>query len=150
MPIDPLTSLSFAVQSNPGVYALLLGSGISRSAGIPTGWEITIDLIKKTAALENHSAEDAEAWYRDKFESEPDYPALLNNLGKIAAERQAILREYFEPTPEDREAGRKIPTVAHKAIATLAAKGFIRVIITTNFDRLLERALEAEGVTLPL
>lgn len=35
-----------------------------------------------------------------------------------------------------------MPTVAHKAIANLVKHGFIKVIVTTNFDRLLERALE--------
>ena len=39
---DPLTQLSFSVYENKGVFALLLGSGISRAADIPTGWEITL------------------------------------------------------------------------------------------------------------
>ncbi len=34
--IDPIHSLAFAVQANPGVYAVLIGSGVSRSASIPT------------------------------------------------------------------------------------------------------------------
>lgn len=34
--IDPSLSLAISVQSNPGVFALLLGSGVSRSAGMPT------------------------------------------------------------------------------------------------------------------
>jgi hypothetical protein len=147
MPIDAITALSFAIQSNPGVYAFLLGSGISRAAGIPTGWEITLDLIGKVAASEGEPPTNPELWYREKFGTEPDYSVLLNELGKTASERQAILRQYFEPTEEDREAGRKVPTAAHKAIAALVAKGFVRVIITTNFDRLLEQALDAEGVT---
>lgn len=50
--LDPLTSLSFSVYSNKGVYALLLGSGVSRAAGIPTGWEIVADLIRKIAEVE--------------------------------------------------------------------------------------------------
>ena len=32
--IDPLVSLSFSIYGNSGVYALLLGSGISRSASM--------------------------------------------------------------------------------------------------------------------
>ncbi len=56
------------------------------------------------------------------------------------------LRAYFEPTDEERESGKKIPTPAHHAIAQLVADGYIRVIVTTNFDRLMERALEAAGV----
>ena len=42
--------------------------------------------------------------------------------------------------------GAKQPTAAHKAIAWLVAQGFVKVIITTNFDRLLEKALEEVGV----
>ena len=50
MTIDPVQSLAFSIQSNPGVYALLLGSGVSRPASIPTGWEIVFDLIGKLAS----------------------------------------------------------------------------------------------------
>ncbi|HDR9355976.1 TPA: SIR2 family protein [Burkholderia vietnamiensis] len=39
-----------------------------------------------------------------------------------------------------------MPTKAHRAIAKLALGGYVRLIITTNFDRLMERALEDEGV----
>jgi SIR2-like domain len=37
--------------------------------------------------------------------------------------------------------GRKIPTAAHRGIAELVRRGYIRVIVTTNFDRLLKSAL---------
>lgn len=40
-----------------------------------------------------------------------------------------------------------MPTEAHRAIARLCAEGHVRVVLTTNFDRLLESALEAEGVS---
>jgi hypothetical protein len=42
--IEPVTSLAFSVYSGKGVYALLLGSGLSRAAQIPTGWEVTLEL----------------------------------------------------------------------------------------------------------
>ena len=145
--IDPIHSLAFAVQAKPGVYAVLVGSGLSRAAGIPTGWEVTLDLIRKLARLHGGEADsDAEAWYRSKFRREPDYSELLNELAKTPAERQQLLQGYFEPTQAEREEGRKEPTAAHRAIAALAACGFVRVIITTNFDRLMESALSAEGV----
>lgn len=38
-----------------------------------------------------------------------------------------------------------MPGAAHRAIAQLAKRGLIRVILTTNFDRLMERALEEAG-----
>lgn len=47
---DPLTQLSFSVYENKGVFAVLLGSGLSRAAEIATGWEITLDLIRRAAA----------------------------------------------------------------------------------------------------
>ena len=130
------------MQANPGVYALLLGSGVSRAAGIPTGWEITLDLIRQLRRLNDQSCETTpEGWYQNKYGQEPDYTQLLDQLAPTPAERQRLLRSYFEPNEEEREEGLKQPTSAHRAIAQLAAKGFIRVIITTNFDRLIETAL---------
>ena len=49
-------NLALSIYSNPGVYALLLGSGISRSAAIPTGWEIVNDLIAKLKILSKDSS----------------------------------------------------------------------------------------------
>ena len=38
MTIDPATALAFSMQENKGVYANLLGSGVSHAAQVPTGW----------------------------------------------------------------------------------------------------------------
>ncbi len=145
--IDPIHSLAFSVQANRGVYAVLLGSGVSRSARIPTGWEITLDLVRKLASVAGEACEpDPAVWYRNKYDKEPDYSVLLDALAKTPAERQQLLRGYLEATETERADGLKAPTVAHRAIADLAAKGYIRVIITTNFDRLMETALADAGV----
>ena len=80
------------------------------------------------------------------FSKEADYSDLLDALCGTAAERQQLLRGYFELSADDREEGTKQPTATHRAIAALAAKGFIRVILTTNFDRLIETALDDAGV----
>lgn len=146
--IDPMLSLVFSVYSNIGAYALLLGSGVSRSAGIPTGWEVVLDLIRKLASIEGDDCEpDPEIWFSEKYGKYPDYSILLESLAKSPAERNRLLRSYFEPDQEEREQGIKQPTEAHNAIAELVANGYIRVIVTTNFDRLIEDALEAAGVT---
>lgn len=146
--INPAQSLAFSIQSSPGGYALLLGSGLSTSAGIPTGWEIMLDLIRKLTTVQGETCETEkeEIWYQDKFGAEVNYSDLIHGLSKKQAERQQLLRPYFEPNEEERERGEKQPTVAHQAIAALAARGFIKVIITTNFDRLLESALKEKGV----
>lgn len=147
--IDALVQLAFNLHSQKGVYALLLGSGISRGAGIPTGWEVILDLSRRLAAADGeHSVLDPAEWYRQKFKEEPSYTKLLDALARSPAERQQILRGYFEPSEEERQQGVKVPTKAHRSIAALAAAGHIRVILTTNFDRLLETALADAGVVV--
>ncbi|MFA5780584.1 MAG: SIR2 family protein [Elusimicrobiota bacterium] len=145
--IDPMISLSFTIQSNPGTYALLLGSGVSRSAGIPTGWEIVIDLIKKLAAVQKKDCMPSpEKWYVEKYKREPDYSEILEEIVKTPIERNQLLRAYFEPNDDEKSKGLKVPTEAHKCIAKLVANGYIKIIVTTNFDRLLEKALEDIGI----
>jgi hypothetical protein len=145
--IDPTLSLAVSVYHNKGVYALLLGSGISRSSGIPTGWEVLQDLIRRIAHLKKETCEpDPDSWFIRTFGVEPNYSDLLDQLAASPAERSQVLRGYFEPTEEERTEGRKRPTKAHAAIARLIAKGYVRVVITTNFDRLLEQALTEIGV----
>lgn len=145
--IDPMVSLSFSIYSNKGAYALLLGSGISRASGIPTGWEVVLDLIRKTAKLEGEDCEpDPVEWFRQKHHTEPDYSKLLDEIAKTPAERQQLLRGYFEPTEDEQAQALKAPSAAHKAIAHLVSAGYLRVIITTNFDRLIEKALNDVGV----
>jgi hypothetical protein len=146
--IDPIHSLAFSIQANPGIYALLLGSGISRAAKIPTGWEITLELVRKLAKLHGEECDsDPVEWHLQKYGSEPDYSKLLDEVAKTPAERQQLLHGYFEATEQEREERLKQPTKAHEAIAGLVASGFIKVIITTNFDRLMEGALVDAGVT---
>jgi hypothetical protein len=144
---DPLIQLAFSLYENKGVFAVLLGSGLSRAAEIPTGWEITLDLIRRIAFAQGVEEQaDWAAWYRERTGQEPDYSALLEELASSPEERRSILHSYIEPTEEDREEGRKIPTTAHHAIANLVRGGYIRVIVTTNFDRLMENALRECGV----
>jgi hypothetical protein len=131
-----------------GVYALLLGSGVSRSAQIPTGWEVVLDLASKLAKASGVQVEGEEAarWYKAKYGEELNYSRLLDELTATAAERQQVLKEYFEPTVEEAEQGIKLPTPAHRAIAGLVSDGYVRVILTTNFDRLIERAVSNNGI----
>lgn len=144
---DPITSLAFSVHENQGVFAVLLGSGLSRSAEIPTGWEITLDLVRRVAAAQGvQEQSDWAKWYRDTTGQEPNYSVLLEEIASSPEERRAILHRYIEPDATDREEGRKTPTKAHHAIAQLVRSGHIRVIVTTNFDRLMENALREQGV----
>lgn len=144
---DPITQLAFSVYENKGVFAVLLGSGLSRSAEIPTGWEITLDLVRRVAEAQGTPTQSNWAkWYREKTSQEPNYSVLLEEIASSPDERRAILHRYIEPDEQDREEGRKTPTKAHHAIAQLVRAGYVRVIVTTNFDRLMENALREQGI----
>lgn len=135
------------MQTKKGVFALLLGSGVSRSAQIPTGWDIVLDLIRRLAAAEGKKVSDDPAqWYRENYESEPDYSEILDLLAKAPAERSELIKPYIEPSDDERELGLKQPTAAHRSIASLVAEGHVKVIVTTNFDRLMETALGDLGI----
>jgi hypothetical protein len=145
--LNPLTRLSLTMQAKKGTFALLLGSGISSAAHINTGWAITLDLIRRIAAREREDPTDhPDKWYEQKYGEEPGYSSLLDRLTSTPAERHLIIKQYIEPSEDDRENGYKVPTKAHRAIASLVARGYIRVIVTTNFDQLLETALRDVGV----
>ena len=119
--IEPLVSLAFSVYTNKGVYALLLGSGLSSAAGIPTGWAVVEDLVRKLAVAMGEDPPAAAAkWYNQRVGETLGYSQLLDKLAATPEERLNMLRGYFVPTAEEREQGRKIPTQAHHQIAELA------------------------------
>jgi hypothetical protein len=143
MDLDPVQSLAFTLQANPGAYALLLGSGVSRSS-VPSGWDVLTKLVEQLAGLNSVAAADALRWYQDRFGSEPRYDEVLGKLTRSPAERVGLLRPFFEPSldaPDEKQ-----PTAAHRAIARMIGDGLIKVVVSTNFDRLIERALEEIGV----
>ncbi len=145
--VDPILSLAFSMQSNRGVYALLLGSGVSRASEIPIGWDITLDLVRKLAVSYGEECEpEPDQWFKRKFGQEANYSKLLDQLAKEQTERQQLLKPYIEASEQERAEGKKQPTAAHHAIAQLVVQGFVRVIVTTNFDRLIESALDEAGV----
>lgn len=144
---DPTAQIAFSMFENKGVYAVLLGSGVSRSAGIPTGWEITMELVKRWGIASGAGEqEDWLAWYVGQTGEQPNYSTLLERLATTQTERRAIIQGFLEPSEAELEDGLKLPTPAHRAIAAMVKAGHLRVIITTNFDRLMENALRDVGV----
>jgi hypothetical protein len=67
-------------------------------------------------------------------------------LAASPEERRSTLHSYIEPTADDISQGRRTPTKAHRAIAWFVLEGFVGVVVTTNFDRLLENAMREAGV----
>jgi hypothetical protein len=142
--VDPTIALASTLHAS-ATTAVLLGSGISSSANILTGWGVTLDLIRRYAKAHGVASDvgDPVAWWETETGKDARYDQVLPALAPTDGARRDLLRTYFEKDT----AGQPIhPTSAHHALATLAARGRVPVIITTNFDRLMERALQAEGV----
>lgn len=147
---DELLPLAHSLHSTPSSHALLLGAGASVSAGMPSAWAVQLDLIRDIAKQRRHTFEpviDTEpgetevAWYVETFAEEPTYQALLGRIGHTQTERQRALRKYFEASDADRETGTKRPSATHRAIADLVKSGHVRIVVTLNFDTLVEQAL---------
>jgi SIR2-like domain len=144
---DELIGLAAQIQSAPGTYALVLGAGISISAGIKSGWQILEDLCRKISVGHGEAATNPTKWYAEKYGTEANYSTVLEKLADTPAGRNALVRNYIDPGADELESGLKVPTKAHRAIARMVRQGWIRLIVTLNFDDLLERALRDEGVT---
>lgn len=145
---DDLIAAAFALHSAPASMALLIGAGVSRSVGMPTAWDLKQDLISKLWAVQNgdEQVEDLDAWFAKERKLAASYGNLLAALAPSAPMRRQLLSPYFEPSADEREQGIKVPGEAHRAIAKLVAEGSIRVILTLNFDPLLEQAIREAGI----
>lgn len=140
MPLDPIVSLAVAVAEAPGCCAFLVGSGISRDAGVPTGMEVFWRAVGDLYKVEEKTSEvpDLEAlkrWLESKERTDLGYSGILELFD------QGTRRDYVANLFEGVEPG---PT--HRLLAEMAVRGWVRVFVTTNFDRLLENALRARGI----
>lgn len=148
MGINRLTTLAFSLYSNKGAYAVLLGSGISRSAHMPSAWDVENSLIEQLAATQGVSRQDDwHKWFHGFYGTDADYSSLLASVASTKTERVALMKGFFEPNENEKELGWKKPTIAHCSLARLIKNGYVKVILTTNFDRLMEEALGLEGVS---
>lgn len=140
--LDPIVSLVVAIAEAPGSYAFFLGSGISRDAGIPTGAAVLAEARGELYRLENATDkmpdhEGLAEWLRETGRSDLGYSEILEQIAPDAATRRDYLAKHFEQAE---------PTEAHWQLAALAEQGLVQVFVTTNFDRLLEHALQARGI----
>ncbi|KAH9256312.1 hypothetical protein BASA81_005533 [Batrachochytrium salamandrivorans] len=118
------------------------GAGISMAApsSSPSWWALMNDLLKTT------------------FEAVPEELAHLRQIlatGDVSRQPEEIMESFYFFL-KDRlltvfellERGE--PNANHIALAKLAKAGKLKAILTTNFDRFIERALMAEGVEFQL
>ncbi len=129
--------------------AVLFGAGLSRAAGIRTGWEVSQELIRRIAVQHGVPAaelvERPEAWWTANRGGDPRYEQLVTELAPTDADRRHLLERLVTRHRDTNELA--VPGVAHSALAKLARRRSVRVLITTNFDRLMENALDKADVS---
>jgi hypothetical protein len=141
--IDPFVVLAASLHYDRGAYAVLVGSGMSTAAGIPTGWELA---ELEARHQDGRVPDDIKAWWAANKAAPLGYSSVMEAIAPTVGQRQALLRSVIEPSADEIRAGEKVPGAAHYALAELVGRGYVRVIVTTNFDRLIETALRSAGI----
>ena len=112
---------------------LFIGSGFSLSAGVPSARSLAQRLSAKLGErnpVKYGTQTDLSKAARD-YENELGRAALVNEV-----------RSILETAP------RAARTVTHQLLASLVKQGFVRKIVTTNYDTLIEDACEASGAPI--
>jgi len=113
--------------------SFLLGSGFSRSAGIPLASEIVRDFLQTHPMLKNKPTpgpnENAYAYYMRQL------PAV---------ERAKIIHQCIDKSLDPQSKRTRI-NWAHLLLASMVDAGYVRHILTTNFDPLCIDALALMG-----
>ena len=154
-PLNHLDELSVYLHRRKGTYAVLIAAGVSKAAGMPSGWDVAYELTAQLAASAGHPNDPntpegkvaLEQWYKSTHGDKWSYSTVVALVACTQALQRNTLEKFFVPTDDERIQGLKQPTRGHLALAHLIKGGYIRVVLTPNFDDLLEQALLTVGVT---
>jgi len=140
--INPIISLAYNMADCSQKYVLFIGAGVSKDAGVPSGWDILTETLQKMMLQEDESTrnstkEKVEQFYKDKFEEKFGYSDIIGQLFPSNEEQRDYLKSFFKGI---------LPGEAHRLIAELVNEKLIKYIITTNFDMLIETALDDVGL----
>ena len=145
--MSDLLSLAVNLASKNRNFVALIGAGFSKDAGLPSGWDILIDTIKPFYLSENKESTSIEAtslndkitnWCLNHEEyGKLGYSDILKLLHKGELERKNHLEKYFK---------NQQPGEAHYKLAEIVKMGLLRFIFTTNFDNLIEKALDEVNI----
>lgn len=155
LPVINIKELALRIQKAPEQHVFFLGAGVSVAAGIPSANGIINQLKEKlyrgrTGLSSEISVkhEQMDKWILCNKLLNPEksfYSQILALVFPLAFER----RRYFEALIDGKQ-----PTKAHSLFAkitfeSLHVRGMVPIIVTTNFDRLMEQALIQEFGDFP-
>jgi protein O-mannosyl-transferase len=125
-------------------YCFILGSGASRSSGIPTGGELVKDWMSELTKM--HDSGDLTAWKKENKITEKN----------LAEHYSMIFDKRFELDPKEgfdcleKAMDGKEPSCGYSVLAHILAQKQHNIVVTTNFDSLTEDALFIYTKTKPL
>jgi hypothetical protein len=143
--MDALLPLIVNLSSKNREYVVFVGAGFSKDAGIKSGWDILIETLRPIYYSENNITQESESDYKDienwymnhETYSKLGYSDILEIMKKGDIERREYLKQFFE---------NEQPGEAHRQLAQMVAQKLVRFIFTTNFDDLIEKAVDELGV----
>lgn len=138
--INPIISLAYNLADGKKKYVLFCGAGVSKDAGVPTGWDVLLETLKKIRIQEegkkvDYTQKQMENYYEKKFKG-CEYSEIVKSLCPRMEEQREFLKDLFK---------NKTFGNAHRLIAEWIKNNLIRFVITTNFDSMIEYALDEAG-----
>ena len=124
--MNPLLPLITNLSNQKREYVLFAGAGLSKDAGVKSGWDILIETLKqiyidekKITELPKNYYEEIQDWYlKHKSLNKLGYSEILEILYKGDIERREYLRQFFE----DAQIGE-----SHRNLALLVKNRLIRI-----------------------
>ena len=113
-----------------GGLAIFCGAGISKNSGIPLARETNRHILE---VLKIDDKDINELNNNIPFEA---FMEIISDYGNLPTDFSRSILDMYNHSK---------PNINHLVIAKLAKEGFIKTIITTNFDTLIEDAFKLEG-----
>ena len=135
--LPPLVKLATSAAPGEAKYVCLAGAGLSKDAGLPTAWDLMLETAALIRAAEADDGTDLQTWFMSSPYKDMKYSELIGDLFNSSVEQQNFIRDKLKAEK---------PGDAHLLLAELARRKVLRCIITTNFDNLIEQALQQVGL----
>jgi hypothetical protein len=132
-------------------FCFILGAGVSRSSGIPTGGELADLWLRELYEAENFEDLSLESWSTAEQLGIPNFE--MENVARFYP--QLYRRRYGDHEQagyaflESQMEGKE-PSYGYSVLAYLLSETPHRVVVTTNFDNLVADALSIHSSRFPL
>ena len=130
------TSLVSVIKDKEAIFCLFLGAGVAKSAGLPLGNEMREIILKRI-----YGESDFELMFRKEFSAQIPKDQEITLEMVVQA-----LRERFGNKAYDLLSNlvndNKTPSDGYWSLMNLVHAGFFKIVITTNFDEVMENALD--------